>query len=64
MVKKLIVSDMSVFVHYPDAVEKDPIRQENIKHGGDAVAEWFYFLAKFNDAYDLSTIFYRLFSSN
>lgn len=36
MVKKLIVSDMSVFVHYPDAVEKDLIRQENIKHSTEA----------------------------
>lgn len=36
MVKKLIVSDVSVFVHYPEAVEKDPIRQENIKHSTEA----------------------------
>ena len=68
MVKKLIVSDVSVFVHYPGAFEKDSIRQENIaQHGGDAVAECFHFLAKFKEflvytyimvvAYDLSTIF-------
>ena len=37
MVKKLIVSDTSVFVHYPDGVEKDPIRQENIKHSTEAM---------------------------
>lgn len=62
MVKKLIVSDVSVFVHYPEAVEKDSIRQENIKHSTEAI-----FLAKFKEflvytyiivvAYDLSTIF-------
>ena len=36
MVKKLIVSDVSVFVHYPEAVEKDSIPQENIKHSTEA----------------------------
>lgn len=36
MVKKLIVSDVSVFVHDPGAFEKDSIRQENIKHSTEA----------------------------